>query len=194
MKTWRAGGDPETQRLQLQAYLGEYQAMMARVNFFMSLQFMPVAPLVAFLAAVAVAHKYLELHIVLLVWVSAGVTQIAILVYYFALHEVYNHVQYLETKLRPRVAALLLLRVDTLWGWERHLKKSGKAYGAWVGDVAPAIFSAVAFAVSTAVALLSEPASLWNCLAVLFTGGLLFGAALLSRRVMKVRHDFEAAA
>ena len=46
-------------------------------------------------------------------------TQLVILTYYFALYEVYNHVRYVETKLKPKVAELLELNPDSLWGYEK---------------------------------------------------------------------------
>ena len=74
----------ELLKLQVQAYLSEYQAMMTRIKWFMSMQFMPVAPLIAFFAFIAIAHNFLNEIVV--VWGAAVVTQIAVLIYYFALH------------------------------------------------------------------------------------------------------------
>ena len=95
----------DVQKLQVQAYFSEYQAMMARVNWFMSLQFIPLTPLVAFLAIVGAVYRFLEPH--LIAWTTAAVVEVAVLVYYFSLHEVYNHIRYIEVTLKPRVAALL---------------------------------------------------------------------------------------
>jgi energy-converting hydrogenase Eha subunit C len=179
-------------KLQIQAYIGEYQAMMNRVNLFMSMQFMPVAPLATFLAVVAAAHAYLD--VVLLAWVATGVTQIAVLVYYFALHEVYNHARYLETKLKPQVALLLGLNKDSFWAWEGQLKHVGKAYDPRYGDLAPAILSAIALIVGAGIVLTRPPISWWNCLGALVATIFVIGSIVSARRVMKVRRELETAA
>ena len=182
----------DAQKLQAQAYFGEYQAMMTRVNWFMSLQFMPLVPLVGFFSFIAITRSSLDP--ILIAWGTVGVSQIAVLIYYFALHEVYNHVLYLETKLKPKVAILLELNTDSFWGWERHLKQFGKAYDPRFGDRVPAILSAIAFLVAYIIAVTRMPASGWDCLGTVITGSLLYGADVLAKRVEKVRGEFEAAA
>lgn len=180
-------------QLQVQAYVGEYQALMTRNNWFMSLQFMPLVPLVGFFSFIVLAHTYLALNFILVAWAAAAVTQIAVLIYYFALHEVYNHALYLEKTLKPRVAVLLQLNTDSFWGWEGHLKQFGKAYDPRFSDRMPVVFSAIAFFVPIVIAITSMRASGWSYLGTVPTGILLYVAVVSSNRVVKVYRELEAA-
>jgi hypothetical protein len=186
----------ELQKLQLQAHFYEYQAVMTRINWFMSLQFIPLAPLAGFLAFIFIVRNS---HPILVVLGAAWVTQCAIFVYYFALHEVYNHVRYLLTTLKPKVAILLQLDTNLFWGWEEHLKKFGKANDPRFGDFVPAAISLIAFIISAFIAITNKLAL--SCdffqmivfilfLVLLFSQSL--GAVVLARRVAQVRREYEA--
>jgi hypothetical protein len=131
------GGLSEVQKLRAQAYSNEYQAMMTGMNLFMTLQFMPLVPLIAFWTIVANTYIRFNDHpveLILVKWGAVAVTQIACLVYYFSLHEVYNRVLYIETELKPKVAVLLHQATNSFWGWERHLRRFGKANNPRFGD------------------------------------------------------------
>jgi hypothetical protein len=158
----------EREKLQAQAYFAEYQAMMTRMNFFMSLQFTLWAPLVAFLTLVFGAYAApLSTDIKsALFWGAAVVTQLVVLVYCFALHEVYNHAFYIETRLKPQVAELLDLARESFWAWERHLAAEGKANNPGFGDFLPDAISGLALIVAFVTAG-------WNWLGVLATSALL---------------------
>jgi len=173
---------------QVQAYVAEYQAIMTRINWFMSMQFVPVGPVVAFLALIGAIHASFDP--ILVAWGTAGVAQCAVLTYYFALYEVYNHVRYVETKLKPRLAILLKLDTDAFWGYERYLKKFGKANNALFGDLWPAIVSVLAFILA---AIKRTPGSGWDYAGSLITGFLLLLTVISATRVVKVRKDFETA-
>jgi hypothetical protein len=189
----------DVEKLQVQAYFCEYQAMITRMNWFMSLQFMPLVPLIAFFAFIVTAHSHFHLNLVLVEWGAVGVTQIGLLIYYFSLHEVYNHVLYVEKCLKPKVSVLLHLGTDSFWGWERHLKQFGKANDPAVGDCVPAALPLGAFIVAASIAVGRAPASEWttagwDCLGTVVTGYLLLRVVVLAGRVVKVRKEFEAVA
>src|SRR5438128_1637223 len=101
----------DVEKAQVQAYCSEYQATMTRMNWFMSLQFLPLAPLVALLTLVAVHTSYIALYDgriddgVVTELGALGV-QVTMYIYCFSLHEVYNHALYIESHLKPKVAAL----------------------------------------------------------------------------------------
>ena len=182
----------DAKKAQVQAYVAEYQTIMTRINWFMSMQFVPVGPVVAFLALIGAIHAFFDP--ILVAWGTAGVAQCAVLTYYFALYEVYNHVRYVETKLKPQLASLLKLETDSFWGYERYLKKFGKANDPLFGDLLPVIPSALAF-ILAALTRIPEwiPGSGWDCAGLLLTGILLLRTVVSATRVVKVRRDFETA-
>jgi hypothetical protein len=189
---------PDSHKLQVQAYCNEYQAMMTRMNWFMSMQFMPLVPLIAFFTFIATAYNYFNFDLILVEWGTAGVTQIAVLVYYFSLHEVYNHALYIESDLKPKVAVLLHLGTGSFWGWEKHLKRFGKANDPAFGDVVPAGLPTIAFAAAVSFAvrrtLVSGCTTIgWDLLGIVVTGVLMIGVVVLAIRVVKVRRKLEVA-
>lgn len=183
--------DTEILKLQVQAHVADYQVIALRVSRFMSLQFVPWPTLAAFLTIVAGTQKLFDP--ILLAWGTAGVVQVAVLTYYFALYEVYNHVRYLETELKPKVAVLLDLNTESFWGYEKYLKKTGKAYAPLFGDVGPAIASLLAV-VRAAISRKTESGSGWDQFGLALNVFLLVltGASVI--RVVKVRMGFTVAA
>ena len=179
----------EIHKLQAQAYVAEYQAMVTRINWFMSMQFVPWAPLVTFLALIAATYSYFAP--ILVAWGAAAMAQVAVLVYYFALFEVYNHVRYIETELKPRMATLLTLETDLFWGYEKFLKRHGKANDPLFSDLWPVALSGIAFALA---ALNRIPGSGWDYVGSLVTGFLLVLTITSALRVVKTRRAFEGAA
>jgi hypothetical protein len=180
---------------QVQAHYAEYQAIMTRINWFMSQQFMPFVPTVGFLSFVAVAHG--SLGPIVSTWGVVVMLQIGSLIYYFALHEVYNHVRYLELCPKPKVASLIGLNVNLFWAWEAHLKNVGKANDPRLGDFAPTILSAGSFFVGSYLIISSDPApgwgAIWNCVLAGISGSLWFLAVRVGLRVVAVRKTFEDA-
>lgn len=194
----RMGELEDTHNRQLEAYCNEYQAMMARMNWFMSMQFMPLAPLIAFYAFIAAVYDHFSFNLILVEWGTAGVTQTAVLIYYFSLHEVYNHALYIERNLKPRVAVLLHLSTDAFWGWERHLRQFGKANDPTFGDLAPAGLPSITFAAAVLMAIRRTLATGcttigWDLLGMAVTSSLMIGVVVLAFRVLKVRKELEAA-
>ena len=181
--------DPALEHLKLlvQVHVADYQAIATRISRFMALQFVPWPALVVFLSLVASTHKLFDP--ILLAWGAAGVAQVAVLTYYFALYEVYNHVRYVETELKPNLAKLLALSTDSFWGYEKYLKKTGKANDPLFGDIGPALVSVVAV---TLAALARIPGSGWDYVGSLVNGLLLVLTATSAIRVVKVRRDFAA--
>jgi hypothetical protein len=160
----------------------------------MSLQFMPVAPSVAFLAIVAAAAAHGQFDSRLLAWVTADWLAVTSFIYYFALHEVYNHVRYVEIKLKPRVARILQLSTRSFWAWETHLKQLGKSNSPLVGDLAPAAVAAIAFVAAAGFAFTTAPDDWRNWIGVLASAPFVIASIAFARGVVSVRHEFEAAA
>jgi len=183
----------DVQKLQGEAHIAEYQALMTRMSWFMSLQFMPVVPTIAFFSFVALTQK--DLSPLVVAWGAAWVVQVSVLIYYFALHEVYNHALYIEINLKERFSPILQLDTASFWGWERHLKKFGKANDPRFGDLIPASLGALAFLVAAISAIARCPQSwCWDCLGFVVVGLSLIGVVMLATRVLKVRAELEAAA
>ncbi len=181
--------EPEGLKLVVQAHVADYQAIATRISRFMSLQFVPWPALATFLTVVAATHKSFDP--ILVAWGTAGVAQVAVLTYYFALYEVYNHVRYVETELKPKVAKLLELNTDSFWGYEKYLKKTGKANDPLFGDVGPALVSVLAVVLA---AVSRIPGSGWDYLGSVVNGFLLVLTVTSVIRVVKVRRDFTDAA
>ena len=178
----------EQMKLQAQAYLAEYQAMMTRMNAFMAMQFAPLAPWIAFLAFVAAA----PLHRVVVVWGTALVTQVGVFIYCFALYEVYAHARHIEIEIKPRIALLLNLETDSLWAWEKHLKQHGKAAPALLGDAMPTVFSAAAF-IAGLIWMEWTWWPWWNWLGPFLSFVLMCANISQARRIIAVRRDLERA-
>jgi hypothetical protein len=183
----------ELVKLRAQAHFSEYQAMMARGTFWMSMQFMPLAPLVAFFALVCIVTKDHQVAPELVAWGTAGVTQVAILVYYFSLHEVYNHARFIEMDLKPDVAALLEWQGNKFWGWERHLKDLGKAFSPAIGDQVPIGLSCIAL-IAAMYARWCPLHSIWDGVGLTATVGLFVATAVLGTNVVKVRKQLQRSA
>lgn len=182
----------DAEKAQVQAYVAEYQAIMTRISWFMSMQFVPVGPVVAFLTLIGATHASFDP--ILVAWGTAGVAQCAVLTYYFALYEVYNHVRYVETKLKPKLASLLKLETNSFWGYERYLKKFGKVNDPRFGDLLPVIPSALAFILAARTRIPEWiPGSGWDYAGLMLTGILLLRTVVSATRVVKVRRDFEMA-
>ena len=183
----------DVQKLQSQAHIAEYQALMTRMSWFMSLQFMPVVPTIAFFSFVALTQDALGPFVV--TWGAAWVVQVSVLIYYFALHEVYNHALYIEANLKERLSPILRLDATSYWGWERHLKEFGKANDPRFGDIIPASLAAIAFLSATFWAMTRCRQSWWwDCLGFFVVGLFLIGVVVLAMRVLKVRTKLESAA
>jgi hypothetical protein len=187
----------EVQKLQLQVYLSEYQAMMTRVNWFMSMQSLPLVPLIAFFAFVATADNYFKYDPILVTWGVVSVTYVAAVIYCVALHEVYNHLVYIETDLKGRVAVLLQINRDSFWAWERHLKRVGKAQNQTFVDLAPTLIAFLPFIVAVSLAVNRTLASGckamgWDLLGLTTAGSLMIAVVVLTRRVIKMRKTLEA--
>lgn len=181
--------DAEELKLVVQAHVADYQVIATRISRFMSLQFVPWPALAAFLILVGTTYKLFDP--ILVAWGTAGVVQIAVLTYYFALYEVYNHVRYVETNLKPKVAELLKLNTDSFWGYEKYLNGTGKANDPLYGDVGPAFVSLVAVVLA---AVSRIPGSGWDYLGPVVNGVLLVLTATSAIRVVKVRKGFTVAA
>ena len=171
----------EQKKLQLQAYVAEYQAMMSRTTWFMSLEFSALLPIIGFFTA----YRYIDPNLV--AWWLALTVQSTLLVYCFALHEVFNNVLYIEAKLKPKVSVLLKLSANQFWGWERHLKQSGKANDPGIFDKIPATISVFAFLAASFVAVYKAYPSGWDCLGAVVSGCLSINAVGIARRIGKVR-------
>jgi hypothetical protein len=180
----------ELHKLQVQAYVAEYQAMMTRMTWFMSMQFVLSPPSVAALLSSIAAGNH---KLIPFLWVAIPVFQFTPLIYYFALHEVYNHALYIETILKPKIGTLLHLDTGSFWGWEKHLKKYGKAHNPLFGDLVPAALSGIGYVVTTIIAVTGTQTFWWNCLVIVITGTLWVGASVLGNRVVKARKDLETA-
>ncbi len=181
--------DTEGLKLVVQAHVADYQAIATRITRFTSLQFVPWPALAAFLTLVGGTHKLFDP--ILVAWGTAGVVQVAVLTYYFALYEVYNHVRYLETELKPKLAELLKLNTESFWGYEKYLKKTGKANDPLIGDVGPAFVSLLAVVLA---AVSRIPGSGWDYLGSVVNGFLLVLTVTSVIRVVKVRRGFTVAA
>lgn len=179
-------------KLLIKVHISEYQALETRINGFMALQFVPWPPLVVFITLVAYAYKYgfFDRTIEALVaWGTVVMVQVAVFVYNFALFEVYNHVRYIETELRPKVATLL--GTDSFWGYERFLKKTGKVNNPLVGDCGLLV-------IPVAAIMLTIYGRWTSWLGLDFFGlvinGLLFlGVSSTASRIVKAREGFASA-
>jgi hypothetical protein len=181
--------DTEVLKLVVQAHIADYQVIASRISRFTSLQFIPVPALGAFLTVVVGTHKLFDP--ILVAWGTAGVVQFGVLTYYFALYEVYNHVRYLETKLKPMVANLLKVEPESFWGYEKYLKKTGKGNDPLFGDVGPVFVSFLAVLLA---ALSRIPPSGWDYFGSVVNGFLLILNVTSVIRVVKVRRGFTVAA
>lgn len=184
--------EPNTQSLEqlkliANAHVADYQVIATRISRFISLQSVPWPVLAAFLTVVYYTRSFLDP--VLVAWGTAGVAQVAVLTYYFALYEVYNHVRYIENELKPNMAKILSLSPDQFWAYEKYLKKTGKANNPLYGDIGPALISFVAVALA---ALARIPGSGLDYIGSILNGLLLVMTITSVIRVVKVRMDFSA--
>ena len=177
----------EQQRLVVQAHVADYQVVTVRISRFISLQFVPWPALAAFLTVAYYTHTFFDP--VLVAWGTAAGAQIAVLVYYFALYEVYNHVRYIENELKPNMAKALSLNPDQFWGYERYLKKTGKANSALWGDITPAAISFLAVIIA---ALFRIPGSGADYIGSILNAVLLVVTVTSVIRAVKVRLDIAA--
>jgi hypothetical protein len=184
-KTAAAVSAPAHLNLIVQAHVADYQAIATRISRFMSLQFVPWPGLAVFLTLVATTHRLFDP--VLVAWGTAGIAQIAVITYYYALYEVYNHVRYVETVLKPNLARLLCVHSDAFWGYERYLANTGKANDPLLGDIGPAVVSFLATALA---AIARIPGSGWDYLGSILNGVLLVVTVTSVIRVVKVRKGF----
>ena len=122
----------------LPAYCAEYNAMATRINTFIALQFVPWPPLAVLLGLVVNAFKihdgrtFEPTTASLIIWLTVMAMQVAVFVYCFALYEVYNHARYVETELRPKLSTII--GIDRNWGYEKFLKRAGRANNPNYGD------------------------------------------------------------
>jgi len=173
-------------KLLVQAHFTEYQAIVARISRFVSLQFVVWPVWVAFLILVATRYETKKLSPILFAWGSVLATQCAVQIYNFALYEVYNHVRYIENALRPKVATLL--GTDSFWGYERYLNKTGKANHPLIGDIAPTVGSLAMIGLATLWRWHSW--SKWDFLSLAIIA-IVFNVIRLSAfRIVKVRAEF----
>jgi hypothetical protein len=186
---------------------------MTRVNWFMSMQSMPLVPLIAFYAFVATADNYFKYDPILVTWGVVSVTYIAAIIYCVALQEVYNHLLYIEADLKKKIAVLLDLRIDSFWGWERYLRQGakhpnhafqvGKPWSQVFVDLVPTAIALAPFTWATATALQRIVNSavgtvdwhswLWDLVGIGIGGLLTLFAVALTARVVKARKVLEAA-
>lgn len=184
----------DIQKFQAQAYFNDYQAMISKINWFMSLQFKLFTPLVSFVSLGVAAYNH-DYHIAG-VWVTTGVVQIIAITYLFALYEVYNHVRYIETELKPKLAGLISLNTGNFWSYEKLLKKGGKAHSTTIGD---AIFPVGISLISLLVSLYIRGRSVgfhmfygWADLIGMFATILLLAKTIHSaKRTVDMRKMFE---
>jgi hypothetical protein len=181
--------DTEVLKLVVKAHVADYQVIATRISRFMSLQFVPWPALAAFLTLVGGTYKFFDP--ILVAWGTAAIVQVAVLTYYFALYEVYNHVRYVETQLKPKVAELLKLNTDSFWGYEKYLKMTGKATDPLFGDIGPAFASLLAVVLA---AVSRIPGSGWDYLGSVANGVLIVLTITSVIRVVKVRRGFTVAA
>lgn len=112
----------------LQAHFIEYQATVAKIGRFESLQLIIWGVLFAFVTlAASIVHQ------AQLIWVSVIAAQIVVAIYYFALYEAYSHTRYIECDLRPKVAGLL--HTDLVWRCEKYIRRKGKSLSPLIGDI-----------------------------------------------------------
>lgn len=184
----------EEEKLLVQAHIADYQVITARISRFMGIQFVPWPALFAFLVLLATAHTLFDAHRVdwgpaFLAWGAAGAIQIAVLVYYFALFEVYNHVRYVETILKPRL--IRLVGTDEVWSYEGFLKRTGKANSPLLGDIGPAVPAISSVVVA---GIFRIPGSGWDYIGSALNTALLLIVIASAIRVVNSRRAFTSVA
>jgi hypothetical protein len=190
----------DRKKAMLQVHCVDYQVMVARISRFIGLQFVVWPVLVTFLTFVLVEflkERPQSQHLSFL-WAAALATNLAVQTYYFALHEVYTHVGYIETTLKPRVAIQIGLAsfgvlgrdsgLTSFWSWEQYLRKKGKAYDALWGDLFPTLFSVVA--VLSPLYLYTGVWSGWDFAALMVDGLFLRGICGTALRIVRARTVF----
>jgi len=103
----------------LQLCIAEYEAMIGKVNLWITLQFTIVSLVLLTLSILAQLWPRVELRHVL--WLAAVVVGLAGVYYLNVKLDGLRAVLYTEKNLRPRAAALL--RSQNVFGWERFLKR-----------------------------------------------------------------------
>jgi hypothetical protein len=180
----------ETDKLIVQAHYYEYQSSQNRITRFFTLQFSVWPILIAFLTFLfGIADKHPSGNFIpILIWLGIFATLFTTQFYYFSLHEVYNHVGYIENFLRPKVSTYL--RRNSFWGWERHLKKFGKANPPVMGDWGP-IFIPI-FALGFGLKLESNVFEYINYICIPgFLASLYFLPYSTAKKVDKLRKEFD---
>jgi hypothetical protein len=155
----------------------------------MTIQFVSWPLLLAFLSLVASTFRdgvFGHPERALVIWGCAFAAQIAVLVYNFATYEIYNHVRYVETRLRPKLAALI--GTNSFWGYERFLSKTGKANDPLFGDVGPLLVSLGAIGLASVAQW--DCWSQWDLLGLSWNGLVFIGAVAMSLRVIAARKGF----
>lgn len=116
----------------ISAYISEYQVMQSRIIRFITMQ---IGVWVSFVVVLSFLLKIYDDHMLsksLFYWgVSLAIIGTA-QIYYFALHEVYNHTLYVENILRQKISRILIKK--SILGWEKHLKGTGRASPSYFGD------------------------------------------------------------
>jgi hypothetical protein len=167
----------ETDKLRLQVYIAEYQAMMVRVNWFMSLQTTCWLALPTFLTFVAAVGK--DIDPVLIQWGAATVVEMLIFLNLVSLDEVYKHLLYIETNLKPQLAGFSHMPLNSFFGWERYVRAKGKAGDPSVFDTAPPGVALVTFFIATSLTLSRTDSGKWPSYGDILGLALASGALIL---------------
>lgn len=102
-----------------------------------------------------------------------------------ALDEVYKHLLYIETALKPRIANIVPMMPTSFFAWERYVRSKGKAGKPWVFDTVPVGIALVALVIAIVLAAArrtpGECLPTWDIVGLVLTGV----ALLLVLRVRK---------
>lgn len=166
----------------IQLHIAEYQALTTRNTYWMTMQFALFPMLLLFMALVAQLWNSLD-HAVLL-WGSALVAQLIVVVWYQAGWEQYNNVRYMERELRPSITNLL--RENEFWKYELYLRQQRSRILVWWEY--PASFSS--FVVLLVIAQLRRPWLALDYYAFAINALMFIFIVWLNINLVRTRHDF----
>ena len=181
----------EIEKLQVAAHIADYQAIMTRTTWFMNQQHLSGVAWIALVSFAVSARSSLDSP-VLFAWGLLGLSQVAVLIYCFALYEVYSHVHYIQEEVKPRLSKLIQLSTQNFWVYEAQLKNMGKAYSVKFGDMVPAGLSAIGFLATARIRFVSGWTR-WDIAGALLNAALWGIAARSTIRIVRIRVKFETA-
>jgi hypothetical protein len=103
----------------IQLHTAEYEALTTKNTYLVTVQYSLGTILVLWFALVA--QIYAAFNPKVLIWASALVPQLIVLVFMAALIEIYGNTCYIERYLRPAITQLV--RPDPFWTYEEHAIK-----------------------------------------------------------------------